>query len=80
MWKSLLNTLKRALTLPARYNSVSDVRSDPAGAIAHLQDVVRSLQFYVSIVGKPEAYDTLSTIYKLCDVLRAQLEDRHDES
>ncbi len=40
MVKRILEALKRAVTLPARYNSAKDIASDPAGAVKHASEQV----------------------------------------
>jgi len=67
----LLDALRRMITLPRRWNSLSDIRSDPVGALDAARDVLRSCQFLAAASGNIAAYDRLAQAIEAID--RAKL-------
>lgn len=71
--------LKRALTLPKRWNSVADVQRDPLGALDLVRDILRNLQFVAAVLGKPHVYDRLGTAIRIIDEVRECFEKPSSE-
>jgi hypothetical protein len=74
--KKILDALKRMVTLPARYNSVSDVAADPVGALEMLSQTLRSLRFWAGVVGRDDVYDALTTAERAVNLAKQMLKER----
>lgn len=72
MWEAV----KRALTLPKRWNSVADVGRDPTGAIDHVCEVLRNVQFVLTVLGNVRAYDKTGTAIQILQEVKRCLHDR----
>jgi hypothetical protein len=70
------DALKRMVTLPARYNSVSDVAADPEGALEMLSQTLRSLRFWAGVAGRDEVYDALTTAERAVNLAKEMLNKR----
>jgi len=74
--KKILDALKRMVTLPARYNRVSDVAADPEGALEMLSQTLRRLRFWAGVAGRDEVYDALTTAERAVNLAKQMLKER----
>ena len=74
--KKILEALKRMVTRPARYNSVSDVAADPEGALEMLSQTLRRLRFWAGVAGRDEVYDALTTAGRAVNLAKQMLKER----
>lgn len=70
--KSVLEALRRMITLPRRYNSVEDILNDPAGAVRSAKQTINFVWLYASMLqNEPleeaarRAYDAISRVEQL---------------
>lgn len=68
--------VKRAVTLPKRWNSVADVGRDPSGAIDYVCDVLRNIQFVLAVLGDVRAYDKTATAIQILQEVKQCLHDQ----
>lgn len=76
--KAMWEAIRRMFTLPARYNSIQDIRSDPVGAIDSLKENIRQLQILAAAAGSLKTYEALGVAVKALEQAKSFFQDGKD--